>query len=67
MTRLEFLSSAGIGSIVGTVALFREREGDIILTNVGPKIKHILDVLDLADYLTVELQQANTAASESKM
>ena len=53
MTRLEFLSSAGIGSILGTVELFREQSGDIVLTNVGNKIMHILDVLNLTDYLTI--------------
>lgn len=53
MTKLEFLSSAGIGSILGAMELFRERSGDIVLTNVGHKIMHILDVLDLTDYLTI--------------
>jgi anti-anti-sigma factor len=53
MAELEFLSSAGIGSILGQVGLFRERGGDIILSNVGTKIMHILDVLNLVDYLTI--------------
>ena len=53
MSELQFLSSAGIGSILGTVELFRERGGDIVLTNVGNKIMHILDVLNLAEYLTI--------------
>lgn len=53
MSELEFLSSAGIGSILGTVELFRERDGDIILTNVGSKVSHVLEVLDLFDYLTI--------------
>ena len=53
MSETEFLSSAGIGSILGTVELFRERQGDIMLTNVGDKVLHILGVLDLAEYLTI--------------
>lgn len=53
MSALEFLSSAGIGSIVGTVELFRERDGDIVLTQVSDKIMKILAVLSLASYLTV--------------
>lgn len=53
MSETEFLSSAGIGSILGTVELFRERGGDIMLTNVSDKVLHILGVLDLADYLTI--------------
>jgi anti-anti-sigma factor len=53
MTSLEFLSSAGIGAIVGTVELFREREGDIALSNVNEKIMKILQVLGLSNYLTI--------------
>ena len=53
MTNLEFLSSAGVGSILGTVELFRERKGDIVLTGVGEKILHVLNVLDLTEYLTL--------------
>ena len=53
MAKLKFLSSSGIGSILGTVELFRERNGDIVLTNVCHKIMHILDVLNLTDYLTI--------------
>jgi anti-sigma B factor antagonist len=53
MATLEFLSSAGVGAIVGTVELFREKDGDIVLTNVSDKISAILDVLSLSSYLTV--------------
>ncbi len=53
MTDLEFLSSAGVGSILGTIETSREAGGDIILCNVPESINHILDVLDLTDYLTI--------------
>ncbi len=53
MSELEFLSSAGVGAILGTVELFRENKGDIVLAEVGDKILHILEVLNLDDYLTV--------------
>jgi anti-anti-sigma factor len=53
MTSLEFLSSAGIGAIVGTVELFRERNGDIVLSSVSDKIMKILQVLSLSNYLTI--------------
>ena len=66
MTSLEFLSSAGIGSILGTVELFRERGGDIVLASVGEKIMHILDVLDLAGYLTI-CRSASEAAARCGM
>lgn len=53
MATLEFLSSAGIGSIIGTVELFRERGGDIMMTQLSDKIMKILEVLDIANYLTL--------------
>jgi anti-anti-sigma factor len=54
---LEFLSSAGVGSIIGTVAVFREHGGDIILCNVSATILHVLEVLDLCDYLTIRTDE----------
>lgn len=56
---LEFLSSAGVGAILGTVALFREREGDIVLCNLSKTIHHILSVLDLTEFLTIKSSSAD--------
>ncbi len=53
-TELEFLSSAGVGSILGTIEILREAGGDIVICNASEKILHILDVLDLTDYLTIK-------------
>ena len=54
MAALEFLSSAGVGSFLGTVESARSTGGDIILCNVSDNIKHVLTVLDVADYLTIK-------------
>jgi anti-sigma B factor antagonist len=54
MTDLEFLSSAGVGSFLGTVETARAAGGDIILCNVSENITHVLTVLDVADYLTIK-------------
>jgi anti-sigma B factor antagonist len=54
MEKLRFLSSAGVGSILGTIETSREAGGDIVLCNVSDNIIHILKVLDLADYLTIK-------------
>jgi len=54
MSQLTFISSAGVGSILGTVEAFRSRGGDIVLCNVPAEIMHILRVLDLVEYLTVK-------------
>ncbi len=53
MNELEFLSSAGVGSILGTIETSREAGGDIIICNVPESILHILKILDLTDYLTI--------------
>ena len=53
MDELEFLSSAGVGSMLGTVEASRDMGGDIVLCGLSEKIIHILDVLDLCDYLTI--------------
>ncbi|SYZ72071.1 hypothetical protein TRIP_C20186 [Candidatus Zixiibacteriota bacterium] len=50
--RLEFLSSAGVGAILGTIETSRESGGDIILCNLSGTIAHVLQVLDLHDFLT---------------
>ena len=54
MDELEFLSSAGVGSILGTIEVSRENGGDIVLCNISDTILHILQVLDIADYLTIK-------------
>ena len=54
MSELRFLSSAGVGSILGGVERSRERGGDIILCDVPDKILHVLEILDLCGYLTIK-------------
>jgi len=53
MKELEFMSSAGVGSMLGTVEVSRDMGGDIVLCGPSEKIVHILEVLDLCDYLTI--------------
>jgi anti-anti-sigma factor len=53
MSELEFLSSAGVGAILGTVGVTRDMGGDIILCNLSRRILHILEILDLCEYLTI--------------
>ncbi len=54
MNNLEFISSAGVGSILGTVENSREDGGDIILCNLSQNVLHIFEVLDLVDFLTIK-------------
>ena len=59
MNSLEFLSSAGVGAILGAVEISRGMGGDIVLKDPSEKILHILDVLDLRDYLTIRTSVAS--------
>ena len=63
MAALEFLSSAGVGSILGTVEMFREAGGDIYLCNMSDNIRHVLEVLDLTDYLTLHASRQDAVAA----
>lgn len=63
MTELVFLSSAGVGSILGTIETAREQGGDIILCNVSATILHILQVLDLHEYLTIKPNRKEAVAA----
>ena len=63
MSELDLLSSAGIGSILGSVEQTREAGGDITLWNPQEKITHVLEILDLVDYLTVKTGDVATATA----
>lgn len=64
MAHLEFISSAGVGSILGTLEASREVGGDIILCNITPNVLHVLKVLDLMDYFTIKssIREAEVAS-----
>jgi anti-anti-sigma regulatory factor len=56
-----------VGSILGSVETSRAAGGDIILCNASEKIRHIFEILDLCDYLTiVETEEAATSFSTSR-
>jgi len=59
---LEFISSAGVGSVLGSVGSSRGVGGDIILCNVSSRIRHIFEILDLCDFLTIA-EDENAARS----
>ena len=53
LSRLDFISSAGVGSILGVVGSSRASGGDIVLCNASDKVRHIFEILDLCDYLNI--------------
>ena len=59
---IEVMSSAGVGSILGSVEALRQVNGDIILCNLSAQAQRVLQVLDLLDYLTVTPSQEEAEA-----
>ncbi|UCE24523.1 MAG: STAS domain-containing protein [Candidatus Zixiibacteriota bacterium] len=53
MKNLQFISSSGVGSILGSVEALREAGGDIVLCNISEDIKNVFRVLDLLDFMTI--------------
>ncbi len=62
MADLEFLSSAGVGAILGSIEDFRGIGGDIILCNTSSTILHVFKVLDLENYLTITSTQEDAVS-----
>jgi anti-sigma B factor antagonist len=47
LEKLNYISSAGIGVLIGNIKDFRKNHGDIKLAHVGPEIYKVLDLLEL--------------------
>lgn len=45
MTKLTYISSAGLGVLLGVLKRLQSEKGDLILTNVPDKIKRVVDLL----------------------
>lgn len=59
MSDLNFISSAGVGSILGAIGTSREMGGDIVLCGLSDKILHVFEILDLCDYLTITSNESS--------
>jgi anti-anti-sigma factor len=62
-SHLEFISSAGVGAILGTIDASRDQGGDIILCNVPETVAHVFQVLDLWDFLTIMADRRTALAA----
>lgn len=47
LSETEFISSSGVGLLLGTVSSLRERSGDLVLMNPSKLVNDILDVLNI--------------------
>lgn len=53
LEKLEFISSAGVGAFISVAKEVRASEGDIVFTEVPPRIRRVLESLDLLDYFKI--------------
>jgi anti-sigma B factor antagonist len=65
LSKLEYISSAGLGSFMGVLANLHEREGELFFVGLSPKIAKIFRVLGMARVFKVfenEFQALEAAA-----
>ncbi len=60
--RLEYISSAALGALIGFARRARERHGDLRLSGVSPKIQSIVELLGFHKILEI-LPDVETAAA----
>jgi len=49
-SQVTFISSSGIGILLGAVSSLRERGGDLIFMKVPDQVREIFDILNITDY-----------------
>jgi anti-sigma B factor antagonist len=67
-SNLEYISSAGLGVLMGLISEVREKSGDMKLIRVPEKIYHVLDLLGFPIVFQIlpNLKEALEAFAESK-
>jgi anti-sigma B factor antagonist len=64
-SKADFISSAGIGILLGTVSLLRESEGDLIFMNVPSHVSSVFEIINLTSFFVIidnlyEIEPART-------
>jgi len=49
-SQVDFISSSGIGILLGTVTALREKGGDLIFMSVPKHIQNVFDIINMGDY-----------------
>ncbi|TNE43456.1 MAG: anti-sigma factor antagonist [Deltaproteobacteria bacterium] len=63
LAELEYVSSAGVGVLVGSVNELQENNGDLRLSAVPSKISRVLEMLFLLDLFQIFPDQAHAVTS----
>lgn len=58
--KVPFVSSAGVGMLLGMVSTLRDAGGDATFVNVTPKVNSVLRLLNLDDYFTMKGSEEST-------
>jgi anti-anti-sigma factor len=53
LDKLEFISSAGVGAFISVAKEVRASDGDIVFAEIPPRIRRVLESLDLMDYFKI--------------
>lgn len=53
LSQVKYVSSAGVGVLVGTLAEVRAGQGDLVLLRPNPAVQEVLETLGLAGEITV--------------
>jgi anti-sigma B factor antagonist len=63
LEKLRYISSAGIGVLVGNIKEVRKNHGDIKLSSVNPEIYKVFDLLDLPAVFHFHKNERDAAAA----
>lgn len=53
MSRLDYISSVGVGILVGAVNTAKENKGNVVLMRPKPEIRQVLDLLGMTQVFTI--------------
>lgn len=60
---VEYISSAGAGVFIGSLALAQEKGGNIVLVNPTENVQEVFDLLGLSQIFTIVASAADAEAS----
>lgn len=63
LAKLDYISSAGLGTFMGVIDEIRDNHGDIILTNLSPKIFKVFDLLGFSELFQI-VENENSAVAK---
>jgi anti-sigma B factor antagonist len=62
LAKLDYISSAGLGTFMGVIDEIRDNSGDIILVNLSPKIYKVFDLLGFSELFEIVDNEAAAVA-----